>query len=244
MQNSDIIAVTGGLGSIGKHFVARCLADGRFVKNFDAVSYAADHTTMQEFEQHPNYRFTRADIRTLDFLPECDVIVNFAAESHVDNSITSAHDFCTTNVLGVQNLLELTRRKQETERPLFVEISTDEVYGDITSGTHTEDDRLVRTKAAAEIPAQTSWLTVLRVPSSISPICWLRSCPRKTKPSTSACPLGGPLSTANAGPSRTARPSSSGRYRTRSALIIFSRSVCRAATATRQSPHSMRQTFQ
>lgn len=117
---------------------------------------------MREFERHPNYRFTRADIRTMEFLPECDVIVNFAAESHVDNSITSAHAFCTTNVLGVQNLLELTRRKQETERPLFVQISTDEVYGDITSGAHDEDDRLVpsnpysATKAAADMLVK-SW---------------------------------------------------------------------------------------
>lgn len=162
MQGSEIIVVTGGLGFIGKHFVARCLQDGRVVKNFDLVSYAADHSVKREFEDHPNYRFTNADIRTLEILPECDVIVNFAAESHVDTSISSARAFCTTNVLGVQNLLELTRRKQASERPLFVQISTDEVYGDITQGQHSETDVLVpsnpyaATKAGADMLVQ-SW---------------------------------------------------------------------------------------
>jgi dTDP-glucose 4,6-dehydratase len=162
MKKSDIIVVTGGLGFIGKHFVRRCLAEGFVVKNFDLVSYAADHVAMREFEEHPNYRFNQADIRTLEFMPECDVIVNFAAESHVDNSISNAHNFCTTNVLGVQNLLDLTRCKQKVERPLFVQISTDEVYGDITGGSHSEHDRLVpsnpysATKAAADMLVK-SW---------------------------------------------------------------------------------------
>jgi dTDP-glucose 4,6-dehydratase len=162
MQKSEIIVVTGGLGFIGKHFVRRCLDEGRVVKNFDLISYAADHAAKREFEEHRNYRFTQADIRTLDFLPECDVIVNFAAESHVDNAISSARNFCTTNVLGVQNLLELTRRKQSAERPLFVQISTDEVYGDISEGSHAETDMLVpsnpysATKAAADMLVK-SW---------------------------------------------------------------------------------------
>lgn len=162
MHKSEIVVVTGGLGFIGKHFVRRCLADGRMVKNFDLISYAADHSVKREFEEHRNYRFTQADIRTLNFLPECDVLVNFAAESHVDNAITSAHEFCTTNVLGVQNLLELTRRKPPHERPLFIQISTDEVYGDIREGSHSEHDMLVpsnpysATKAAADMLVK-SW---------------------------------------------------------------------------------------
>lgn len=172
MQKSEIIVVTGGLGFIGKHFVRRCLAEGRVVKNFDLVSYAADHAVKREFEEFRNYRFSQADIRTLQFLPECDVIANFAAESHVDNAISNALNFCTTNVLGVQNLLDLTRRKQAPERPLFVQISTDEVYGDITSGAHSETDMLVpsnpysATKAAADMLVK-SWGRTYGIPWNI-----------------------------------------------------------------------------
>lgn len=156
-MKNDIILVTGGLGFIGKYFVRRCLADGHFVRNFDNVGYAADRTVNEEFSKSPNYRFTRADIRDLDFLPECDVIVNFAAESHVDNAISNSRNFCTTNFLGVQNLLELTRRKVAAERPIFIQISTDEVYGDIAKGAHGESDMLIpsnpyaATKAAADM---------------------------------------------------------------------------------------------
>lgn len=111
---------------------------------------------------HPNYRFFDVDIADMEFLPECDVIINFAAESHVDNAITSSRRFCETNFLGVHNLLHLVSAKQEAERPVFVQISTDEVYGDIEDGTHDELDRLkpsnpyAATKAAADMLIQ-SW---------------------------------------------------------------------------------------
>lgn len=162
MQKFDLVTVTGGLGFIGKHFVRRCLELGCFVRNFDKVSYAADLKVKREFESHPNYRFHQADIQDIDFLPECDVLVNFAAESHVDNAITSNRKFCETNFLGTQNLLELVRQKQSLERPLFVQISTDEVYGDISAGKHRESDMLVpsnpysATKAAADMLVK-SW---------------------------------------------------------------------------------------
>ena len=162
MTHSEIFVVTGGLGFIGKHFVRRCLERGHFVKNIDRISYAADRVVMEEFKAFRNYRFYEADIVSLDFLPECDALINFAAESHVDNAITSARAFCTTNFLGVQTLLELTRAKQAAERPLFVQISTDEVYGDIRSGAHAETDMLVpsnpysATKASADMLVK-SW---------------------------------------------------------------------------------------
>ncbi len=161
-MKNDIILVTGGLGFIGKNFVRRCLANGHFVRNFDIEGYAADRVVKEEFQKSPNYRFTNADIRDLDFLPECDVIVNFAAESHVDNAISNSRNFCTTNFLGVQNLLELTRRRMGADRPLFVQISTDEVYGDIAEGAHGESDMLIpsnpyaATKAAADMLVK-SW---------------------------------------------------------------------------------------
>jgi dTDP-glucose 4,6-dehydratase len=161
-SHTEIVSVTGGLGFIGKHFVRRCLDNGCFVRNFDNISYAADLSIRQEFDQHRNYRLFETDITTLDYLPESDVIVNFAAESHVDNAITSNRKFCQTNFLGTQNLLELVRNKQEKERPLFVQVSTDEVYGDIASGQHSEANMLVpsnpysATKAAADMLVK-SW---------------------------------------------------------------------------------------
>lgn len=161
-MKNDIIVVTGGLGFIGKNFVRRCLVDRHFVRNIDRMNYAADLTVNAEFERSPNYRFMKADIRDLDFLPECDVLVNFAAESHVDNAISNSRNFCTTNILGVQNLLELVRNKMVAERPRFIQISTDEVYGDISEGSHCESSRLVpsnpyaATKAAADMLVQ-SW---------------------------------------------------------------------------------------
>lgn len=157
MRNSDIFLVTGGLGFIGKHFVRRALDMGCFVKNVDKISYAADLKVAAEFSAHPNYRFFEADVVGLDFLPECDAVVHFAAESHVDNAITSNRKFCETNFLGTQNLLELIRFKQAAERPLFVQISTDEVYGDIVEGAHGPRDPLIpsnpysATKAAADM---------------------------------------------------------------------------------------------
>lgn len=152
-----LILVTGGLGFIGKHFVKRCLETGHFVTNVDAVNYAADRLANEEFLAHANYRHLREDIANLSHLPESDFLVNFAAESHVDNSIADSRQFCHSNVIGVQRLLELVRAKSSREAPLFVQISTDEVYGDITSGRHTVADPLrpsnpySATKAAADM---------------------------------------------------------------------------------------------
>ncbi len=159
---SLIIVVTGGLGFIGKHFVRRCLEANHYVRNIDRVSYAADLTAKKEFDGYANHHLIEKDICNLSILPECDVFINFAAESHVDNSITNASEFCRSNFLGVQNCLELIRRKQPFERPRFIQVSTDEVYGDITSGSHSEADRLIpsnpysATKAAADMLV-TSW---------------------------------------------------------------------------------------
>jgi dTDP-glucose 4,6-dehydratase len=162
MRFAGIVVVTGGLGFIGKHFIRRCLVDGWQVKNIDCVSYAADLRVNDEFSVQTNYSFIERDIVGLDFLPECDVFVNFAAESHVDSAITSAKKFCETNFLGVQSCLELVRLKPAYERPLFVQISTDEVYGDIRQGAHSETHALIpsnpyaATKAAADMLVK-SW---------------------------------------------------------------------------------------
>jgi dTDP-glucose 4,6-dehydratase len=156
-MKSKLVLVTGGLGFIGKHFVRRCLELGHFVTNVDVVNYAADRFVNIEFKEHHNYRHLQTDVANVGYLPECDVLVNFAAESHVDNSIADSRQFCHSNIIGVQRLLELTRAKTATGAPLFVQISTDEVYGDIAEGRHTESDSLrpsnpySATKAAADM---------------------------------------------------------------------------------------------
>lgn len=152
-----LFLVTGGLGFIGKHFVKRCLDLGHYVTNVDIVNYAADRIAMQELAECENYRFIEADIAELTHLAETDYVVNFAAESHVDNSIADNRQFCLSNVLGVQRLLELTRARAPVDTPHFIQISTDEVYGDITNGAHRETDPLrpsnpySATKAAADM---------------------------------------------------------------------------------------------
>jgi len=156
-MDKHILLVTGGLGFIGKHFVRRVLEQGYNVINVDHMNYAADVAANALFSEYKNYHFINEDIAKLSFLPECDYIVNFAAESHVDNSISSATQFCLSNFMGVQRLLDLVRSKTPLERPVFIQMSTDEVYGDIKNGRHTTDDDLKpsnpysATKAAADL---------------------------------------------------------------------------------------------
>ena len=147
--------VTGGRGFIGSHFVEKALERGDVVIDIDKMSYAS-HKKLP-WDDHERYTFIKEDISELTHLPSCDVVVNFAAESHVDNSIKWTEPFVKSNVIGVHNLLELLRGKADYDRPLFFHISTDEVYGDRNDGTFVETDALTPsnpysgTKAAAEM---------------------------------------------------------------------------------------------
>ena len=149
-----IYLVTGGRGFIGSHFVERVLRENHTVVDIDKMTYAASATL--PWDENPNYTHIKEDICNLDHLPNCDVIVNFAAESHVDNSIESPKVFLKSNTDGVFNILNLLRAKVY-QKPLFVHISTDEVYGDINEGEKTESSILnpsnpySATKAAAEM---------------------------------------------------------------------------------------------
>lgn len=149
------LIVTGGRGFIGSHFVEKALEEGNTVIDFDCMSYCS-HDSLP-FDSHPNYKHIKQNICDISHLPSCDVVVNFAAETHVDNSINDTNPFLKSNVLGVHNLLEIIRGKQTHERPLFVQISTDEVYGDRSDGAFYETDKLTpsnpysASKAAAEM---------------------------------------------------------------------------------------------
>ncbi len=149
------IAVTGGLGFIGSHFIQLLLDKGYYVINIDKRTYAARKDL--SFQKHPNYELIEEDICLLKHLPpNISYIVNFAAESHVDNSIIANSTFFESNTRGVYNLVELIRSKDQSDRPVLIHISTDEVYGDILSGSSKETDILnpknpySATKAAAE----------------------------------------------------------------------------------------------
>jgi dTDP-glucose 4,6-dehydratase len=149
------LLVTGGLGFIGSYFVKLALERGYHVINVDKKTYAARKNL--GFEEYKNYEFLEEDICTLQHLPPgIDFIVNFAAESHVDNSITANKVFFESNIGGVYNLLELVRAKDVTDRPVLLHISTDEVYGTCQDGSFHEKDRLFpsspysATKAAAD----------------------------------------------------------------------------------------------
>ena len=128
------VFVTGGAGFIGSAFIKLVLdeTDDCFVTNFDALTYAGNLDNLKGLDQ-TRYHFIRGDIADRDAvlrgLPDgVDAIVNFAAESHVDRSITSADDFLRTNVGGTQVLLDAARAKGVKR---FVQISTDEVMGSL-----------------------------------------------------------------------------------------------------------------
>ena len=139
MKNVKLV-VTGGRGFIGSHFVELALEEGFDIIDIDKMGYASNKNL--PFDDHKNYELIVEDISKIKNLPSCDAIVNFAAESHVDNSINDSYPFIESSVLGVWNLLELVRGKPEYARPLFFHISTDEVYGDIAEGDFKEGDRL------------------------------------------------------------------------------------------------------
>jgi len=139
-----IVYVTGCLGFIPSYFVKKALDKGWMVFGVDKMTYAANTKILKDFQKYENFRFERVDIKDMNFLYDCDYVVNFAAESHVGNSIIDSDEFINTNILGTKNLLDLVKNKPKNcgNRPVFLHISTDEVYGDIIEGCHTETDLL------------------------------------------------------------------------------------------------------
>lgn len=153
------ILVIGGAGFIGSNFV-------RYIINnyseyevvvLDKLTYSGRIENLKEILN--KIRFVRGDIRKKEDIErvaiDCEAIINFAAETHVDRSIMSSEDFVLTNVYGVYNILEIVRKYDNIEK--FIQISTDEVYGPIIDGSFKENDRLYprnpysATKASADL---------------------------------------------------------------------------------------------
>jgi dTDP-glucose 4,6-dehydratase len=154
------ITVTGCLGFIGSHFVDLCLENDWKVIGIDNLTYAANCDLIETYSKHDNFLFIKEDIAKLTSLHDTDFIVNFAAESHVENSIINSAPFLNTNIFGVQNLLSLISNKSKNSAhwPKFIHISTDEVYGDIADGEHHEESRLIPSNPYAASKASADML--------------------------------------------------------------------------------------
>ena len=143
------ILVTGGAGFIGSHYVRTLLTGGypgfgdASVTVLDKLTYAGNLANLQPVSDSPQFEFVKGDICDASLLrsvlPGHDAVINFAAETHVDRSIAGAAEFAATNMVGVQVLLEACL---DAKVPRVVQVSTDEVYGSVASGSWTEDTPL------------------------------------------------------------------------------------------------------
>jgi len=139
--------VTGGLGFIGSHFIRTVMRERPDVAivNFDAMTYAANEANVADLADLPRYHFVKGDIADPAAVAaalkryEVDVIVNFAAETHVDRSILDPAAFLRTDIIGTHVLLEAVRTHKIRR---FLQVSTDEVYGDVETGASTESAQI------------------------------------------------------------------------------------------------------
>lgn len=162
------LLVTGGLGFIGSNFVRYILNKypDYAITNLDKVTYCGNPDNLMDVENNPNYKFIRGDVcdekTVANLMKDTDVVVHFAAESHVDNSIKDSFVFTRTNVLGTHVLLEAARKNKIKK---FIMISTDEVYGSIIGGSFKEtspfkpNSPYSASKAAADLLARSYHIT-------------------------------------------------------------------------------------
>ncbi|PIR72379.1 MAG: dTDP-glucose 4,6-dehydratase [Candidatus Nealsonbacteria bacterium CG10_big_fil_rev_8_21_14_0_10_36_24] len=174
------ILITGGAGFIGSNFIRYIFKKHPDYKiiNFDKLTYAGNLENLKDVEDNPDYKFVKGDICDKKIVDEVisekpDAIINFAAESHVDRSISDPHSFLKTDMQGVITLLEIAK-KYNIKR--FIQISTDEVYGSINETSCAEKHPLnpsnpySASKAAADLMVHSYFVTykmpVLTVRSS------------------------------------------------------------------------------
>jgi dTDP-glucose 4,6-dehydratase len=164
------ILVTGGAGFIGSNFIRLALkqnADWQ-ITNFDLLTYAGNPANLEDVSQLPNYSFIKGDIASEEdvinaFHGGFDCVINFAAETHVDRSLYDPHKFVRSNVDGAQILIEHALR---SGIPLFIQVSTDEVYGSIEPGNWATENSPLRpsspyaaSKAAADLLCRSYYVT-------------------------------------------------------------------------------------
>jgi dTDP-glucose 4,6-dehydratase len=171
------ILVTGGAGFIGSNFIRYILKNYPHyqIVNLDKLTYAGNLDNLSDIESNPNYKFIKGDIcdqKSAEeiFSDNIDVILNFAAETHVDRSLYDPKSFVQTNITGTQVLLEASL-KFKLQR--FIQISTDEVYGSIEEGNFTEESHLLpnspysASKAGADLLVR-SYFKTFKLPALIT----------------------------------------------------------------------------
>ena len=152
------VLVTGGLGFIGSNFIQHILKNTDLeVTNIDAEFFGSSHHNLENIHNPQNYTFVKGNItnRKLmdELISECDSIINFAAQSHVDRSISDANPFLVSNIRGVFTILDILKERKKK----LIQISTDEVFGTIVEGSATEESCFnpsspyAATKASAEL---------------------------------------------------------------------------------------------
>ena len=162
------LLVTGGAGFIGNCFIRHILnkyPDYKVI-NLDALTYCGNLSNLKDIEANPNYKFVHGNIcdeaLVNELVSKVDCVINFAAESHVDNSIKSSKIFFETNVLGTLNLLEASKKAKIKK---FIQISTDEVYGSIKDGFFDESSLIApnnpyaASKASADLLVRSYYQT-------------------------------------------------------------------------------------
>lgn len=163
------VLVTGGAGFIGSHFIDHLLKEtDHSVITFDALTYAGSQSNLSNAKDNSQHQFVEADIRDERAIKgivdryEIDTVVNFAAQTHVDRSIENADKFVSTNIGGVESILEVAQKRDLDK---VIQISTDEIYGEITDGAFSETDCLsprnpyAATKAGADCLLQSYYHT-------------------------------------------------------------------------------------
>ncbi len=153
------LLVTGGLGFIGSNFILNTLQNSEEFKitNIDAEFFGSNHANLFNIENSKNYKFVKGNINDHnlmnELISESDMVINFAAESHVDRSIENAKPFIDSNIMGVFNILEIIRKNKKK----MLHVSTDEVFGSLETNSADENYKLnpsspyASSKAAAEL---------------------------------------------------------------------------------------------
>ena len=153
------LLVTGGLGFIGSNFILNTL--NKFPKseitNVDAELFGSNHKNLDSIKNNTNYKFVKGNITNKNLMQkliyDCDVVINFAAESFVDRSILDANPFLVSNIRGTYTILDIIKNLNKK----LIHISTDEVFGSLQTGSADEDFKFnpsnpyAATKAAAEL---------------------------------------------------------------------------------------------